>query len=111
MVANYLAAADVFVTASESEVHPLTVIEAMAAGLPVVAPSSPGIVDSVSSGASGLLAKHVKGGLAAAIVGLAMNPNLRETMVENARKASLRYDIKGTVAQTVELYEPHQRYE
>ncbi|KAA3658615.1 MAG: glycosyltransferase family 4 protein [Chloroflexi bacterium] len=105
VVANYLAAADIFVTASESEVHPLTVIEAMAAGLPIVAPSSPGIVDTVLSGASGLLTKHVKGGLAASIVGLAMNPNLREAMVENASEASLRYDIEGTVTQTVALYE------
>lgn len=105
IVANYLAAADLFVTASESEVHPLTVIEAMSAGLPIVAPASPGIVDTVTSGASGLLTKHVKCGLAASIVGLAMNPNLREAMVENAREVSLRYDIEGTVSRTVELYE------
>ncbi len=104
-VANYLAAANLFVTASESEVHPLTVIEAMAAGLPIIAPASPGIVDTVTSGATGLLTKHIKGGLAAAIVGLAMNPNLRETMAENERKVCLRYDIEKTVSRTVALYE------
>lgn len=104
-VPNYLAAADLFVTASESEVHPLTVIEAMAAGLPVVAPSSPGIVDTVVSGASGLLTKHLQGGLAAAMVGLAINPDLRQAMRENAIRAGGRFDIEHTVARTVALYE------
>ena len=48
-IPNILAAADIFVTASISEVHPLTVIEAMAAGLPVAATRSPGVIDSVEN--------------------------------------------------------------
>ena len=40
---------DVFVTGAVSEVHPLVVLEAMAAGLPIVAVSSPGISDTVST--------------------------------------------------------------
>ncbi|NTU72084.1 MAG: glycosyltransferase family 4 protein, partial [Coriobacteriia bacterium] len=46
-VPDYEASADAFVTGSVSEVHPLVVLEAMAAGLPVVAVSSPGIADTV----------------------------------------------------------------
>jgi glycosyltransferase involved in cell wall biosynthesis len=108
-VANYLAAADVFVTASESEVHPLTVIEAMAAGLPVIAPASPGIVDTVTSGETGLLTRHPEGGLAAAMVGLALDGSKRQHMGEAARLASEPYDIKSTVARTVLLYERLQQ--
>jgi 1,2-diacylglycerol 3-alpha-glucosyltransferase len=64
-----LAAADLFATASITEVHPLTVIEAMAAGLPVAGVSSPGIVDTVEHGRTGFLSSR-PAGLSAALVAL-----------------------------------------
>ena len=103
-VGNYLAAADLFATASVTEVHPLTVIEAMAAGLPVVAISSPGIVDSVQSGKSGLLTTKPAGGLAAALVGLASNEARRQQMAQAARHQSERFDIHTTIQRTIDLY-------
>jgi len=105
---NYLSAADFFVTASTSEVHPLTVIEAMAAGLPVAAPASPGIVDTVTSGESGFLVSDPDVGLAAAIVGLALDKNRRQVMGKNAQTASEPFDIKETVQRTLVLYEKLQ---
>jgi glycosyltransferase involved in cell wall biosynthesis len=104
-VGNYLAAADLFATASVTEVHPLTVIEAMASGLPVVAISSPGIVDTVKSGISGLLTTKPAGGLAAALVGLASNDERRRQMAQAARNESERYSIERTIRRTLELYE------
>lgn len=104
-VSNYLAAADIFTTASTSEVHPLTVIEAMAAGLPVVAVASPGITDTVQSGRSGYLTNQPEGGLAAAMVGLAVDKKRRWQMGLAAQQTSERFDIVSTVAKTVELYE------
>lgn len=103
-MANYLAAADLFVTASVTEVHPLTIIEAMATGLPVAATTSPGIVDTVDSGKTGLLVSDPERGLAAAIVGLALNPALRQQMSQAARQACHRFDINCTVEKTLELY-------
>jgi glycosyltransferase involved in cell wall biosynthesis len=52
---GYLAMGDAFVTASISEVHPLSVIEAMASGLPVLGIQSPGIGDTIEDGATGFL--------------------------------------------------------
>ena len=104
-VSNYLAAADIFTTASTSEVHPLTVIEAMAAGLPVIAVASPGISDTVESGRSGYLTNQPDGGLAAAMVGLALDQKRRWQMGLAAQQASERFDINHTVAKTVELYD------
>lgn len=105
---NYLSAADFFVTASMTEVHPLTVIEAMATGLPVAAPIAPGIVDTIVSGESGFLTKDPNAGLAAAIVGLALDKDRRQAMGQNAQLASGRYDIKNTVHSTLALYEKLQ---
>lgn len=102
-VADWLAAADAFVTASTSEVHPLTVIEAMAAGKPIVAIHSPGIADTVESGATGFLAQTVEG-LDAAIVALLSDPARARAMGEAAREASRRFDIHRTVAETLKLY-------
>ena len=50
-----LAAADVFAMASITEAMPVALIEAMAAGLPVVAPAVGGIPEIVTSGHDGLL--------------------------------------------------------
>lgn len=102
---NILSAADFYVTASVSEVHPLAVIEAMAVGLPVAASRSPGIVDSVEHGVSGFLTSDPEHGLAAALVALATNAPLRSQMGRAARAASQEYDIHHTIAKTVRLYE------
>lgn len=108
-IAGYLAAADAFTTASVSEVHPVTVIEAMAAGLPVVAPVGPGIVETVESGRSGLLTRYPDGGLAAAMVVIASNEAQRTAMGLAAQAASTRYDINKTVDQTLALYDELRR--
>jgi glycosyltransferase involved in cell wall biosynthesis len=105
-VGNYLAAADFFVTASTSEVHPLTVIEAMAAGLPVVAPAAPGLIDTVVSGRTGYLTGLPESGLAAAMVALAVDRDRCRRMGQAAQEeACRRYDVHRTVALTLELYD------
>lgn len=54
---DYLALCDFFVTASVSEVHPLTLIEAAAAGLPGLGIRSPGVSDVIQNEITGLLAE------------------------------------------------------
>ncbi|MCO5189279.1 MAG: glycosyltransferase [Anaerolineae bacterium] len=103
LVPSYLASADFFVTASDSEVHPLTVIEALASGLPVVAYNAPGIRGTVASGVSGLLAET--GELADCIAAVGENASLRRRLAQGASSVSRRFDFAKTVDQTVVLYE------
>lgn len=105
-VPGYEAVADVFVTGSVSEVHPLVVIEAMAAGLPVVAVGSPGISDTVADGKTGLLAPAcLEGALAERMIALAGDDSLRERLSESAREAARAYAFENTADVVLGHYE------
>jgi glycosyltransferase involved in cell wall biosynthesis len=80
-VGRLLAAADLFLLTSVSEGIPLTLIEAMAAGLPVVATDVGGVAEVVENGRTGLLANRGDyRALAEAVLHLADNPALRLEM-------------------------------
>lgn len=102
---RYLAAADAFVTASVTEVHPLSVIEAMAAGLPVLGINSPGVGDTVVSGETGYLIEDEDlAAFTASMVRLVTEHEKRCQMGENARKASQDYDITRTTEVIIDRY-------
>jgi 1,2-diacylglycerol 3-alpha-glucosyltransferase len=102
---NYLAIGDAFVTASLTEVHPLSVIEAMSAGLPILGIASPGIEDTVVDGETGLLSKNDLAGFTARMVKLVTNDELRRGMGHNARLRAENYAIEKTAPLIMEEYE------
>ena len=57
-VPGYLGIADAFVTASYTEVHPLTLMEGTAVGLPSLGIRSPGIEDIIQDGQTGYLVNN-----------------------------------------------------
>lgn len=93
---GYLAMADIFVTASVTEVHPLSVIEALGAGLPVLGVDAPGVKDTVVPGVSGLLAPEDQAAYTAKLMRLVTEPDLRKTLASGARQTAARYDIHLT---------------
>jgi len=56
-IPNYLASSDIFVSASKTEVHPLTVLEAMASGLPSVVFDTVGTGEIIENGIDGIKTK------------------------------------------------------
>lgn len=92
----YLAMCDIFATASVTEVHPFSVIEAMAAGLPVVGIDSPGVGDSISDGASGLLSIHDLAAYTAKLTILSLDRALQKQMGLAALEASEQFSIERT---------------
>jgi glycosyltransferase involved in cell wall biosynthesis len=93
---SYLAMCDAFVTASVTEVHPLSVIEGMASGLPVLGIESPGVGDSVRDRESGLLATHDLASFTARMTYLCTDAAMRKRMGVAARQDSAQYDIERT---------------
>jgi glycosyltransferase involved in cell wall biosynthesis len=104
-VARLLAAADVFCLPSHFEGLPMSVIEAMLTGLPVVATDIRGPREQVVSGETGLLVPPATvPPLAEALSRLATDAALRHRMGEAARMRALeRFDEAKIIARTLDL--------
>ncbi len=105
-----LEVADVFVSASVSEVHPLTFIEAMASGLPCVGTPSPGVCDMICDGKNGearngWLAEPSPPLFAQALIEALSNGEERARRGAQAREDSRNYAIERTVSGVLELYQ------
>jgi glycosyltransferase involved in cell wall biosynthesis len=94
LLPSYLAMCDIFVTASVTEVHPLSVIEAMGAGLPVMGIQSVGVGDTVLDEVTGFLSTNDMAAYTAKLTRLCLDPGLRAQMGDSARKASSVYAIE-----------------
>ncbi len=105
-VADLLAAADAFLLTSVSEGIPVTIIEAMATGLPVVSTAVGGVPELISHGESGLVAPAGDDAqLAEALVRLASDAGLRSQLAECARRRAVtRFSEDQMVDQYARLY-------
>jgi len=101
----YLAMCDAFITASVTEVHPLSVVEGMASGLPVIGIDSPGVGDTIEDGKTGFLASQDLASFTAKLTRLCLDKSLREQMGESARQTSTRYSIERTTEMMLEQYD------
>ncbi len=105
-IPRYLSMADAFVTASVTEVHPFTVIEAMAAGLPVLGIKSPGVGDTIDDGKTGyLVPEEDLATFTAKLVRMLMNHDERRSMGQQARQAAEMYSIDRTMQMMLDRYQ------
>jgi len=103
---GYLCLADAYVTASVTEVHPLSVIEAMASGLCVLGIQSPGVGDTIEDGKTGYLAASEDiAEFTAKMVRLAVEKEKRIEMGQAAKIAAEKYAIENTVQLMLERYQ------
>lgn len=96
---------DTFVTASKSENQPMSILEAMALGLPVVGAASKGIPELVSHEHNGLLFEpdnHEE--MARRMLQMAARTNRRRRMGRNAMLFAANYNIPAVADRLEELY-------
>lgn len=101
----FLTMADIFVTASASEVHPLSVIEALASGLPVLGIDSPGVGDIIVDGINGqLVSEGDISAYTAKLTRLVVDREFRDQLGAHAKLDASSYAIDRTVGLLSDKY-------
>ncbi len=100
-----LSMCNAFVTASVTEVHPLSLIEAMASGLPALGIHSVGVGDTIENDVTGFLSRQDMAAFTAKLTRLCLDRDLRQKMGAAAKKSSEKFAIERTTKIMIEHYE------
>lgn len=104
-VASLLPGLDAFVQPSRSEALSLSLLEAMAAGLPVIAARTGGMPEVVEDGVNGLLFPSGDAHALAWQLKRLLEPGLRQRLGQQARRTQReRFSARGMTEATVSLY-------
>lgn len=104
-VPNYLAAADLFVMTSISEVKPLSQLEALAAGVPIVAVAAAGANDTIVPGENGLLMPLDAAAISGAVLKLIADPKRLNHLKQGAFQTAQRYAYPAIAGEYLQLFE------
>lgn len=101
---NLLKALDIFVLSSKREGFPYVILEALQAGLPIIATDVGGVKEALGD-AGILVPPEDPAKLAEAIINLANNPDLRETLSAKALSRSQNFTQEKMLAETKKIYQ------
>ena len=106
-VPDLLAQFQIFILSTNYEGLPISILEAMRSGLPVVATSVNGIPEEVEHGKTGLLVpRHDVQALADALQTLIQSPEIRQQMGKAGRqKFEQEFTVDRMIAETKAIYE------
>jgi glycosyltransferase involved in cell wall biosynthesis len=107
-IPEQMARHDLFVLPSTAEGMPYALLEAMAAGIPVIASDVPGNVEALAGGSAGtVVPRRDPAALAAAMAARLADPDGTARLARAAhRRARERYDLSGQMRRTVALWPP-----
>ncbi|MDQ7734066.1 glycosyltransferase [Halomonas sp. SpR1] len=103
-MALYYHLGDIFVFASTSETQGMVILEAMSAGLPVVAVRSSGIDDVVRQGINGFKTPQNRQAWGQKVVGLKDNAELRQQLGKQASHFAEEFDIDNFASAVASFY-------
>lgn len=105
-ILNYFEKTDIVVVPSLKENFPRITLEAMGAGVPIIASKVGGILEQITDGLDGIL---VTGGnpdkLADSLMELLSNPEKRDSISKEGRKTARRFTIKKKIESLEAIYE------
>lgn len=103
-VEKYLSETDIFILPSKYEGMPMSIIEAMATGLPIVASNVGGIPDMIESGKEGILIEPFAINLAMELEKLLQSEKIRNQLGNAAYEKSFEYSVIKMAERYVEVY-------
>ncbi|NDW59933.1 glycosyltransferase family 4 protein [Yangia sp. PrR004] len=103
-IPNYLHLADIFVFASVSETQGIVILEAMAAGLPVVAVNATGVDAFVRNRNTGILTDEDTEQWADAVHGLMVNARDRREFARAGLEQAQKHSVEEFAAAVAEIY-------
>lgn len=110
-IPEHLVAADCFVFPSLSEGFGIAVLEARAAGLPIVATTRGGVVDIVQGGIHGLpINPENPQSISDCIFRILSEEGLAQELVQKARAGLEKYDWQNIVLEVFKIYENYYRH-
>ncbi len=98
-------AVDLFVFPSLTDTQGIVIMEAMAAGTPIVAVDALGPGDIIEDGKTGLLTSNDPADFALAILQLLGHPTLKRSITSNAKKEAQKYSANATAKRQLALYQ------
>ena len=104
----FLHDADIFLLPSRYEGIPMTIIEAMGTGLPIVATAVGGVPDMLRDGENGLLVSCEPEAICGACARLLDDPALRERLGRRAGQDSVRFSAAHMAQRYSEVYEENR---
>ncbi|OGM08493.1 hypothetical protein A2159_02710 [Candidatus Woesebacteria bacterium RBG_13_34_9] len=93
-----------FLTTSISEVMPLTIIESLSNGVPIIALEKSGLEEIVINGKTGYLIKANQRLIAEKISELFSKPKLLKKLSENAYKHAVNFSVSNKVSELEKIY-------
>ena len=107
-IPQYMVASDVFVLPSLSEGFPVTVLEAMASGVPMIATNVGGLPEIIKDGENGFLVEPKNPEeIAEKVLLLLEDDKLRERISRNNKKKAKGYSWDSAVEKLEEVYQNH----
>lgn len=104
-LADCYAAADLFVFASKTETQGLVLVEAMAAGLPVLALAEMGTRDILLGNPGAVVVPDDVGEFARLLSGLAKRRSWRESLAQAAREQAANWNEQRSIERLLQLYQ------
>lgn len=107
-LADYIAAADLFILNTGYEGFSHQVLEAMAAGIPLITTNAGGNKEVIHQGQNGFMVKYNDEFNLIEVIRATWNsPEMRERFIEEGKKTAIYFSVEKMFDETIALFQTH----